>query len=790
EGLNLPHLRSTISISQNCPKTVPYFKYTKHLSHASISDIWPRGPVIVNANPVSYPFEIAPKTGNQWDPSKPLLKLVTTATPKLDFETTPQYILQILVQDNKGSSASQTILIEITDVNEPPVFTGTLAIQDAEVYIPEDTVANTGIYKVTAKDPDNDVLQNVIMVYFAYISSGNNEFAIDDTGTIFTKTTFDFESATKSYTITVKVEDPKTLSITGTVKVFITNVNDNNPILTCTGNTVAINLDEELPIGTVVASCIATDADLMNDLTFQLEVGNIYFSVDKETGSVIIASRMDIEQAGFKTVQSFAVKTCDKNLKCAAISVTATIKAINDNAPFCDHYLYRYISAEPLAADTTVATLICKDLDKPPNTLTYTPISGPLGPGELFEQVAAAANTIKLTKILDYEEPANAAVGHTYQMMLSVSDSTSPPHTVTTTVIVKLTPINEFAPVFNPATYTFTVPETSGAHYKVGKVTATDADYPENCVTYRITTGDTEVIQRFWIDPSSGTIELITQPDFESVEQYKLTVEATDCNPVSPKTGTAMVTIDIIKENDEKPICTPFTYKAAILDNIAVGTNINGFRLNCKDRDSEDNAMRFEITSGNVNNHFGFDPTRGSNSPKLIIKAPFNFEDKAELQQEYHLVVNIIDDNLKDANAAKPRTGTVLIDITVTRTSTTPPSTTSFERVNYIFLQKMNTYRSNGWYIPLVFTLMAVLFVGLVAWACHLVWKYTGLKECCQRSCKKVPKQKKNLWQKLLKPPPQEITKYDTMFDGEAVDPVTGKRYEYNSKTGARKWKD
>ncbi|XP_066580810.1 cadherin-related family member 3-like [Amia ocellicauda] len=35
-----------------------------------------------------------------------------------------------------------------------------------------------------------------------------------------------------------------------------------------------------------------------------------------------------------------------------------------------------------------------------------------------------------------------------------------------------------------------------------------------------------------------------------------------------------------------------------------------------------------------------------------------------------------------------------------------------------------------------------------------------------------------------------EMTKINTVFDGEAVDPVTGKVYEYNTKSGARRWKD
>lgn len=51
---------------------------------------------------------------------------MTTALPKLDFEVTSLYTIPILVRDDKGSLASQTIFVQIVDVNEPPVFTGLL----------------------------------------------------------------------------------------------------------------------------------------------------------------------------------------------------------------------------------------------------------------------------------------------------------------------------------------------------------------------------------------------------------------------------------------------------------------------------------------------------------------------------------------------------------------------------------------------------------------------------------------------------------------------------------------
>ncbi|GCB63910.1 hypothetical protein scyTo_0009739, partial [Scyliorhinus torazame] len=681
--------------------------------------------------------------------------LVTTNSPKLDFESTPRYSLQLFVKDQKGSSASQTIIVKILDVNEPPIFLGTLAKQDAEVYIAENTAVNTLIYKVAAKDPDkNDVLK--------YSLSGTTDFQIDATGSISVANTLDYENATKSYSLSVKVEDANGLFVTGIVKVFITNVNDNSPVLSCTfknrtngqetdvgetsdlGTTAIISLDEELAVGTVIAICTATDADQMGDIIYQLDPANNYFAIDRDTGNVVVFSRMNRDQNGFQPIQTFSVEACDENLKCVDIPVRTNIIPINDNAPFCNPSVYRATIPEPLLHDTIVATLICMDSDVPSDTLKYVPESGPLGPGLIFEQSVGADNVIQVgIKDLDYEDVAVAAVGHTYKMTIAVSDSTTSAHTATATVIVEITPVNDFSPKFEKDPYIFDVLETEAAKHKIGKVTATDDDFPLNAVTYKIISGDSQVIKRFWIDPKEGTIELITQPDYESVQQYNLSVEAIDSDPNQPKTAVTTVRI------------------------------------------------------WNVNNHFGFDPIRGSYSPKLIIKAPFDFVRKEDVQQQYHLIVNIIDDNIKKG---KPRTGTVVIDITVVQTRTTAPTTTSFYKRKGLTIinTAVNTYNQADWYVPFIVTLLAILLALLCALGLYIILKYTKCMETCHKACSRKPKPQPPKKVKIYLPEPKkeklevvtEVTKYDTVFNGQAVDPVTGRLYEYNSATGARKWKE
>ncbi|XP_072928409.1 cadherin-related family member 3-like [Hemitrygon akajei] len=759
------------------------------------------GPVIINADPAEHPFDIIPNATNQWD-------LVTTNSPEFDFERTPRFTLQLLVKDQKGSSASQTIVIKILDVNEPPVFLGTLGNQDAEVYIAENTPVGTVIYKVSAKDPDkNDVLE--------YSLSGTADFQIGATGSISVRKTLDYEGASKSYSLAVKVNDTSGLFVTGTVNVFITDVNDNSPVLSCTfksitvgketelkedstsGNTAIMELDEELAVGTVIATCTATDVDIKSKISYQLDPANTYFTIDSNTGKVVVFSQMDRDQNGFQAVQTFSAKACDEDLKCATIPVRTNIISVNDNAPSCNPSVYRISYPEVVLQGTVVATLICTDSDVPSDTLSYLPISGSLGPGSTFVQKSGADHVIQVgAKDLDYEDVAVAAVGFTYTMMIAVSDSTISTHTATATVIVEVTPINDFSPVFEKNPYRFDVLETEATKQKIGRVVATDNDFPLNSVTYKIISGDVEVMTRFWIDPKEGILELITQLDYESVKEYTLTVEAVDSDPNQPKTAVTQVIINIIEENDEKPICFPLTYKATILDNIAVGTNINSFRLSCQDRDSSHNETRFEIVSGNVNHHFGFDPVRGLNTPKLIVTAPFDFEGKVDIQHQYHLVVHIIDDNI---NKVKPRTGTVLIDITVVETRTTAPTTTSFyERKGLTIIKSaVNTYNGSGWYVPFVFTLLAIMLAILFALALYLILTRTKCIQCCSKACTKKPKPPPKKV-KIYAPEPKkekvevltEVTKYDTVFNGQAVDPVSGRLYEYNSATGARKWKE
>lgn len=60
------------------------------------------------------------------------------------------------------------------------------------------------------------------------------------------------------------------------------------------------------------------------------------------------------------------------------------------------------------------------------------------------------------------------------------------------------------------------------------------------------------------------------------------------------------VTVNVLEVNDEEPVCSPNFYSFQIPVSLAVGTNINGFRIECQDRDSEPRSFRYFIDEGTV----------------------------------------------------------------------------------------------------------------------------------------------------------------------------------------------
>ncbi|KAK9399365.1 cadherin-related family member 3 [Crotalus adamanteus] len=300
-------------------------------------------------------------------------------------------------------------------------------------------------------------------------------------------------------------------------------------------------------------------------------------------------------------------------------------------------------------------------------------------------------------------------------------------------IYINIQPENEFDPVFNSSLYIFNVSEMMSPNSPIGAILATDEDLPPTGISYSILSGESGggVTDLFVIDPQLGILKNTKRLDYEAERVHTLKVEASD--------------------NDG-----------------GIGTS----------------------SVSNVNNHFDFSPKAGSNISRLVLINPFDYKSGMDTVWEYRLLVSITDDNLltsSERTSVHVQNGTVKLTVRVIPDPTTVIPTTPGVT---IVTSKENVYAVLAWYVPFFILLGSLLLLGLLGYLTVLLAKY--LRSCCPPRPKPDTKpllhmpEKKKAKEEVI----WEMTNLNPVFDGEAIDPVTGKVYEYNSKSGARRWKD
>ncbi len=211
-----------------------------------------------------------------------------TTSSSLNFESTSTYDLVVQVTDSGGLTASSTVAVTVTNVNESP------SIADAATDISEDTSIGAMLVSASASDPDGgDSLT------FALTGGNDGSFSINpESGVISLASTVDFETQ-DTYLLTVSVTDAGGLSDSAFVSINITDVNE-SPNLS--GSSVSVPEDSE--IGSSVATITANDPDANDTLTYAITSGNDgSFAIDLATGEVTVAIPLNYESTSSYSLQ-------------------------------------------------------------------------------------------------------------------------------------------------------------------------------------------------------------------------------------------------------------------------------------------------------------------------------------------------------------------------------------------------------------------------------------------------------------------------------------------------------
>uniref|UniRef100_A0A1I8AAX7 Cadherin n=1 Tax=Steinernema glaseri TaxID=37863 RepID=A0A1I8AAX7_9BILA len=529
---------------------------------------------------------------------------------ELDYEKTNDIMLSVQIEDGYGNARIQTVLVEVQDVDEPPVFLNVprpyLAV------VPFSRPIGFQVYKFLARDElglgDADVEYRLIN------TEPPGMFVVDaKSGAV--------RTAAKSYT-------PG-----DTYQVFV-QARDR----TRSGNDTATSQDSEIAVLEIYAGdrppqffeqkyevSVPEDTEVQNSVV-KIEVHRFkpinefrskgplryslfsesngpgtrelssFFDIDSETGVVTLKQSLDRDDPSQAKLHKLSV-TAHEDGKESSVPLEITVEDVNDNAPTFSQPLYTASAKEDISLGEVILKVQAEDKDAGKNS-------------ELIYSIDDRNFTInskgEISARVRLDADQNREKFFIYRFTVTVMDKGTPPLQGHAQVQIRTENTNDEAPMFMPTRqYTAFVAEDAQGGTPVLQVQAIEPDRDQITYGFMDRFGrESNENELFEIDQDTGLIRLgpnVDSQDLLKVQSpYNLTVFARDdgsCCGFTPggvtHTSTATVLIGIADVNNNKPEfrdCDTYSQQARIEEGIYRSNPPTIIRVKATDEDSSPNG--------------------------------------------------------------------------------------------------------------------------------------------------------------------------------------------------------
>ncbi|XP_021256319.1 cadherin-23 isoform X6 [Numida meleagris] len=331
------------------------------------------------------------------------------------------------------------------------------------------------------------------------------------------------------------------------VKISLINENDNRPVFSKA--LYNVSLPENATVGTTVLQVHATDNDVgsYGKVSYFFSDDPDRFSLDKDTGVILLMARLD-----FETMQRYTLTVIarDGGGEETAGRIRINVLDVNDNVPTFQKEAYLGALRENEPSVTQVVRLRASDEDSPPNNqITYSIVQASAFREYFDITVSEGYGVISVNHPLDYEQVVNGVI----YLTVMAKDAGNPPLNSTVSVTIEVFDENDNPPTFSKPSYVIAVMEDIMAGATVLFLNATDLDrsreYGQESIIYSL-----EGSSHFRINTRSGEITTTSLLDREAKSEYILIVRAVDGGVGHhQKTGIAMVNITLLDINDNYP---------------------------------------------------------------------------------------------------------------------------------------------------------------------------------------------------------------------------------------------
>ena len=526
----------------------------------------------------------------------------------IDREQSDNVFLVIQAFDGKFT-ANCTVVLRIIDSNDnAPQFSNPHYIMT----VLENSLPGMFVGKVVASDVD---LTSKGHISFALGYPNNTAFTINKmTGNITTIKELDREDI-DTYNFTILAQDEGGLKSTAMITVLVDDVNDNRPFFK--NDFYNYTVYENISAGADLIKIEAKDYDIgwNAQISYEIISGNDdgTFHLDKSNGQISLHKELDREKVDKYVLKIRAVDNGGlTSHKLATVQIL--VKDVNDDPPVFQKDKYNFYVKENGSMSVFVGTMQANSYDQGSGGIISYSIKT-LDSQQHFSINDSGAIFTKAR--LDHE------IQSKYEFLVEARDHGTPSLFGYVNATVTVIDINDNFPVWKDYDHCIELHENHPVGDEIHVFKAFDKDSGLNGkVTYSIVSGPDSM---FNLNSETGYLSLNMPVDYEQVQLYHLTVNASDSG--KPVLWSLLnVNICVIDVNDNVPVL--HNSSVNVKEDLPIHALI--YTFHAVDEDSGKNGRVWYNFIDNTPNHFELD--RDGN---LTLKSPLD----RETQDKYEVFV-------------------------------------------------------------------------------------------------------------------------------------------------------
>ncbi|XP_045887411.1 protocadherin gamma-C5-like [Micropterus dolomieu] len=452
-------------------------------------------------------------------------------------------------------SGTANIIVRVQDSNDnPPRFDK----QTYTVNMTENSPIGTLVMKLNATDRDEGLNSEIQYSFTLYTSEKTQDvFTLNPTtGEITVKGTIDYEDM-KFYEMHIEARDKGTHPLQGQCKVVlhVKDMNDNYPEITI--QSVKNTVNENIPVGSVIALVGINDRDTGDNGKVSLSINqDLPFILNKSSERPMHYKLMVSEPLDRESIPEYDIILIVTDAGTPPLSDNETITLhlldVNDNAPQFPQSFYTIRVTENNAPGALLSSLSAFDPDLHENQyLVYFILEKEIANTSmsmLFSINPENGNLYAL-KTFDYE------IEKEFLFHIEARDSGSPPLSSNVTVHIIIVDQNDNAPVIvspwraHGSVVEEKIPRSTDKGSLVAKVIALDTDSVHNSrITYQFLQQVTDH-SLFGLDRYTGQIRTLRSFTETDEAEHKLIILVKDNGNVS-LSATATVVVKLVEPKE------------------------------------------------------------------------------------------------------------------------------------------------------------------------------------------------------------------------------------------------